>query len=354
MPIRFRKSVKLGGGVRLNVGKTGGSISVGGRGGRYTVHSSGRRTASVGIPGTGLGYVSSSGGGRGRRSASSGGSRGLPVPQTLTGLSAASALPKPGLFAGAAEKAYHKAVLLYFAGNKAGAAAAFESVLAVDPTITSAHLFASISMGPDDSDAAQIAHLEAAVASEGPFPDKFMAKYLPDHMVSMELSAKITDSISTMIPVNPVGATLILAEAYQASDRIDEATGLVAQLHEVDPADRAVRLSLADLLFADADYDGVVETTKGMTNTDDLGVALLHLRGAALYALGHQTAALDTFRDALAKTANRDPGLLMDVRYDRAFAFEAAGQKAKARADFERLYAADPSYRDVRDRLASM
>lgn len=37
-------------------------MSVGGKGARYTVNSSGRRTKSVGIPGTGLSYVSTSGG----------------------------------------------------------------------------------------------------------------------------------------------------------------------------------------------------------------------------------------------------------------------------------------------------
>ena len=105
-------------------------------------------------------------------------------------------------------------------------------------------------------------------------------------------------------------------------------------------------------MFADADYDGVVEVTAHAKNDSDLTVALIHMRAAALSALGHQTAAFDAFKDALAKTANRDEGLLATVRYDRALAYEQAGQKAKARADFERLYGADPAYRDVRERLA--
>ena len=57
MGLRFRRSVKIAKGVRLNVGKTGVSISTGTRGFRHTVHSSGRETTSVGIPGTGLSYV---------------------------------------------------------------------------------------------------------------------------------------------------------------------------------------------------------------------------------------------------------------------------------------------------------
>ena len=54
MGLRFRKSVTLCKGVRLNFGKTGTSISVGGHGYRKTFHSSGKVTTSVGIPGTGI------------------------------------------------------------------------------------------------------------------------------------------------------------------------------------------------------------------------------------------------------------------------------------------------------------
>lgn len=50
-------------------------------------------------------------------------------------------------------------------------------------------------------------------------------------------------------------------------------------------------------------------------------------------------------------TAKRDPELLATVGYDRALAYEQAGQKARGRADFERLYANDPGYQDVRERL---
>lgn len=57
MGLRFRKSVSLFPGVRLNFGTTGMSISAGVPGFRKTVHTSGRVTTTVGIPGTGLYYV---------------------------------------------------------------------------------------------------------------------------------------------------------------------------------------------------------------------------------------------------------------------------------------------------------
>lgn len=64
MGLRFRRSVKICKGVKVNFGKTGASLTVGTRGFHHTVHTSGKRTTSVGILGTGLSYVSTSGGGR--------------------------------------------------------------------------------------------------------------------------------------------------------------------------------------------------------------------------------------------------------------------------------------------------
>ena len=57
MGLRFRKSIRLCKGLRLNIGKTGFSISAGIPGFRKTIHSSGKVTTSIGIPGTGIYYV---------------------------------------------------------------------------------------------------------------------------------------------------------------------------------------------------------------------------------------------------------------------------------------------------------
>ena len=56
MGLRFRKSIKIADGLKLNLSKSGVSLSAGKKGARYTVSSSGRRTATVGIPGTGISY----------------------------------------------------------------------------------------------------------------------------------------------------------------------------------------------------------------------------------------------------------------------------------------------------------
>ena len=56
MGFRFRKSIKLGKHVRINLSKSGIGYSVGGKGLRYTRSASGRKTVTTSIPGTGLSY----------------------------------------------------------------------------------------------------------------------------------------------------------------------------------------------------------------------------------------------------------------------------------------------------------
>ena len=60
MGFRYRKSIKLGKGVRLNINKGSVSMSAGGKGARVTVNSKGRKTTTVGLPGTGISYQTTS------------------------------------------------------------------------------------------------------------------------------------------------------------------------------------------------------------------------------------------------------------------------------------------------------
>lgn len=61
MGIRYRKSINLGGGFRVNVSKSGIGYSLGVKGARVTKTATGRSRTTISIPGTGLSYVSESG-----------------------------------------------------------------------------------------------------------------------------------------------------------------------------------------------------------------------------------------------------------------------------------------------------
>ena len=97
MGVRFRKSVKIGKGVKLNFGKKGASLSFGTKGLHYTINTRGRRTTSIGIPGTGLSYVSSSGGKRRtskRKTRKSSGGRARKVSKSVNYVNTASSTVK--------------------------------------------------------------------------------------------------------------------------------------------------------------------------------------------------------------------------------------------------------------------
>ena len=57
MGLRFRKIFSIIPGVRLNVSKSGVSTSLGGHGATVNVGTNGKRTVTLGIPGTGLSYA---------------------------------------------------------------------------------------------------------------------------------------------------------------------------------------------------------------------------------------------------------------------------------------------------------
>ncbi|AXU74139.1 tetratricopeptide repeat protein [Clostridioides difficile] len=60
MGFNFRKSINLGGGFKLNLGKKSVGISAGVKGARVSVNSKGRKSATLSIPGTGISYTKTS------------------------------------------------------------------------------------------------------------------------------------------------------------------------------------------------------------------------------------------------------------------------------------------------------
>lgn len=57
MGLRFRKSMKIAPGVKLNLNKKSAGMTLGGKGINYTVNTKGTRTSSIGLPGTGVYYT---------------------------------------------------------------------------------------------------------------------------------------------------------------------------------------------------------------------------------------------------------------------------------------------------------
>lgn len=61
MALRFRKTIKIAPGIRLNIGKKSISTSFGVKGARHTISSTGKKTNSLSIPGTGISWRKTTG-----------------------------------------------------------------------------------------------------------------------------------------------------------------------------------------------------------------------------------------------------------------------------------------------------
>ena len=91
MGFRFRESIKIAPGVRVNLNKKSTSVTFGGKGFHHTVSSTGRKTTTAGIPGTGISYTTTEGGhkasgtGRKKSSASASTQNGGKNPGCLSG-----------------------------------------------------------------------------------------------------------------------------------------------------------------------------------------------------------------------------------------------------------------------------
>jgi tetratricopeptide (TPR) repeat protein len=354
MGVRFRRSLNIAPGVKLNLTKTGVGVTVGGKYGRYSVHSSGRRTTGFSLPGTGVYYQSTATGGTPHARTVTAASRSRPQPQPARPVDLAHFISKPGLFSGGAEKAYYRGVMAYLTGDMTSALPAFSVAANLDTAAPSAHLFAGMAAIALDQAPQAIEHFEALLLAPHPLPDRLQTKYLPSPPIVLECTVNITEGIHAVVPLDHLSTTLLLAELYQHNGRPEEAIGLIQQLLELVPTNPLVRLSLCDLLFDDRDFDGIVEISTGVANLSDVEVEILDCRGVALMELGHLTAALETFKAALAKTSGRDLRLLNGVRRDRAAAYLQAGQRRLAKADLERVYAADPSFPGVREKLSAL
>jgi tetratricopeptide (TPR) repeat protein len=330
MGFRMRKSMKIAPGVRLNVSKSGVGASVGGKGGRYSVHSSGRRTTSVGsgvVPGV---YYQSSKGGGPRRSASRS--------QAAAPQAAPPSPKKPGLFAPKGEKELYKAI-------KAQDLRAIKSVgVYYKDFLLPSYSLAGLMLLTDEPTEAEQLLSEAFATGKDPAEDKFVSNYL---FTRVELS--LAEGVTAELPVNRDAVGLALAELKQDDGDLEGAIDVVEQL---EPTTYSA-VSLAELYAQTERWDDVIELTEGMKNEDDASALLCVFRGQAFRQQGFHDAAHEALKEALRSRSRAAPIRHMALA-ERAQNNLAQGKKGMARKDLERILAEDSDYPNVREELAKL
>ncbi len=333
MGFRMRKSFKIAPGVRLNVSKRGVGASFGEKYGRYSVHSTGRRTVSgsTGIPG--IWY---------QKSASGKGSR-TPTGQTRRTASASAAPPpekasKPGMFAPKGEKALYKAIEAQDPTAMRAAALEHDDVRLLGCTLAGLML-----MGSDPPGAESL--LDQAFASgKDPAEDGFAVKYLQTWV-----TIPLAPGVSAELPVDRDAIGLALAELKQERGALEEAIDTVEQL---EPSTYAA-VSLAELYATAKRYDDIIELTQALGNYDDASALLLTYRGMALRNKGFHDAAHEALKEAL-KSKNRSAAIRHLALIERSDNYLAQNKRAMAKKDLERIMAEDASVEGVSERLAAL
>ncbi len=337
MSFRFWRRIRLAPGVTLNLSKSTASLSLGPRGAKYTISPRGNR-ATAGITGTGLFYTVHD-----RKRAGRGGAAPAPKVPKRDRL-------KLGFFqrlmTPAEEKRFIDGIRALNEGDQDAALAALEEARDLPDAAWMAGL---IRMRREEFEPAKV-HFQQALGRLGDLGALF-GKY----EIAAQASLPITEDIFAHIFPRERGTRLALLEIAQLEGCHDDAMAHIELLMELDPTDPVVLLSFVELAL-DTPYnrtlmDRVVRTTVHVENETPVDTAILLYRGRALAALGLPDAAIDVFTLANRRRKDRPEGLLHQVRYDRAVLYQETGQRARARRQFERLYAADPGFEDVAKRL---
>lgn len=337
MSFRFWRRIRLAPGVTLNLSKSTGSLSLGPRGAKYTISPRGNR-GTVGITGTGLFYTVHD-----RKRAGCGGAAPSPnVPQRdRLKLGFFQRLMTPS-----EERRFIEGIRALNEGDQDAALAALEEARDLPDAAWMAGL---IRLRREEFEPAK-AHFRRALGRLDDLGAQF-AKY----DIAAQASLPITEDIFAHVFPRERGTRLALVEIAQMEGRRDDAMAHLGRLMEIDPTDPVVLLSFAELALDTPDdralMDRVVRDTAHVENETPVDTAILLYRGRALSALGLPDAAIDVFTLANRRRKDRPEGLLHQVRYDRAVLYQETGQRARARSEFERIYAANPGFEDVAERL---
>lgn len=332
MGFRYQRSMKLLPGVRLNFSKRGVGMSVGVRGARVSFSPGGRITQRVGIPGTGMSWVSTSSARTRSRSAA------RPERQPVPPLPPPP--PTPGLFSTSDERSVFKAF-------KEKNVATLTAIAAADSKAAIlAGFYAALLLSDQGDHSGALRVLETAWHRTSDIDhDDLFAKYAHKMTVTVDLcqEAKVSAAGSRDT------AGLLYAELLQSAGRSSEALEVVKHL----TWGPAVALASADLMASMSDWDGVLAVTNNISVVDD-GTALIAVyRARALRKTGLLDAAKECVRPALSARL-KDSGVRAQALLERARINQAQGHIAAARKDVESVLASDSAHAEARALLADL
>lgn len=344
MGFRYRKSIQLMPGLRMNISHQGIGYSAGVRGARVSVSPSGRVTRTLSLPGTGISHVTTLSPGRSGHPA-----RSRPAPAPGPPLESPRP-PHPGLFAPSWEKDLYRAVADLDLGHvdTLSAVARAHGRSQPDVPVLCATL-EGLWYVENNGDPGRARELLAWSVAHGGLHlgrHPFVTAYLRGRTWPVE----IANGVGAALTLEQDVAALAVAELHQ---RAGDLAAAIWTVEQVDPPSTAAALSLAELYSDSGRHADVVDLTNGVTNGDDATALLLVLRGRAFSQTGYHDAARECLKEAL-RSRSRSPQVRHRALLERATLNLAQHRRAAARKDVETVLAEDPHYPGLAEALAAL
>lgn len=236
MGVRISKSFKVAPGVRVRVNAKSTSVTLGGKGARYTVNSRGRRTATVRVAGV---SVQNTSGTRGATRA----------PQAARPATASGPVAKPGLFAPKGEKRLYAAL----AGQSPAAVARARRCQAVASRYPRQRIAALTMAGllvlSDDFDLTMRTLGEVYASGVEVADDKFLQRYAP-----VKSFPFLVGGHKVLLPLNRDLIGLRLAQLHLRAGQLDYAESAVADMKDT-PVRHEMERAIAESRHKDAKAD---------------------------------------------------------------------------------------------------
>jgi tetratricopeptide (TPR) repeat protein len=334
----FRKSLNLGGGIRLNLGKKGIGISAGVKGFRVGIGPSGSRMRAT-IPGTGLYYEERLGNKSKSKSIQPSYEAPQPVTPKAIKLGFFQRLTTPD-----AEIVFTEGTNQMLKGQKESALANFRDVILKDRHCADAY-FAIALLSTDDAE--QLAAIKYTLSEKAKYGSLF-SKY----KVAMGGSLDITNELKMQITNDDLGLILVVAEIYQENNLHSAAISLLENSSYLDQP--AVLLSLGELYYDAGKFEESIKTLQKLDNNDQVGTTSLLYQGLAFREIKQFAASAEVLKAALRRKKGRSQELLLEARYQLACTYELAGEFKKAKKEYEKILTEDFEFRDVKDKVKAL
>ena len=334
--MRFRRSVKILPGVRINFNKNSTGLTFGPRGAHYTINSSGRRTSSFGIPGTGIWWQDS-------YNAKSKARRAARQEETVEPLyeKEIDEKPKPTFLSKKYEKDVYEALTEMDKDKFAQIAKNYPE----------AEIFAKFMMVTIMVRSPETGREGLAIGEEvWSRRDELMKNplYLK-YALGIKSQMQIVPGIYYKGPYTAHLLGYLLSELYQVDGQYDKSEAI---LKSISP-DELTPIALLEIDYLQKRYQKVIDETDNPSLESSEDAANQMYRAMAFRETGDVDAAILLLSEII-KSRALDKAINYRSRYERGLTYMKAKQTKKALSDFQFLLAKEGEYLDIKDLIEKL